>query len=98
MPEKVQYPIKVQLGSTINVDWKAFAGDKSLVNKVIKVPVLIKIESKKCEKSGNIPASQVAGLLFGMLGTPEMTDELLDRNIYLPLIEMNIVQYGESKW
>jgi hypothetical protein len=27
-----------------------------------------------------------------------MTDELLDRNIYLPLIEMNIVQYGESKW
>jgi len=99
LPDRDQYKIKVKLGSTINIDWKTLAGDRSLANKVIKVPVLIRNSSGKCETKGTIPPTEVAQLLYGMLGTPETTPALIDRNIFLPLTEIVIVQVaaGENR-
>ena len=94
IPEKDQYKIKVNLGSTINIDWKTLAGEHSLANKVIKIPVLIRNTSGKCETKGTISPAEVARLLYGMLGTPETTPALIDRNIFLPLTEIVIVQYA----
>jgi hypothetical protein len=99
LPEKDQQKIRAKLEKPMKIDWKALGGDLALTNKVIKMPVLITNKSKKCETNGSIPASQVAQMLYGMLGTAETTPTLLDRNIYLPLTELVVIQYqGEEKW
>jgi hypothetical protein len=99
LPEKVQDKIKAKLGKGIKINWTVLGGDQGLKNKVIKLPVLITNRSKKCEANGSIPASQVAEMLYGMLGTTETTPTLIDRNIYLPLTEIVVVQYrGDEKW
>ncbi|MHA4846475.1 hypothetical protein ACX0G7_20025 [Flavitalea antarctica] len=94
LPENVQDKIMAKLGKGIKINWAVLGGDHGLKNKVIKLPVLIANQAKECEKKGNIPANQVAAMLYGMLGTAETTPALIDRNIYLPLTEIVIIEYA----
>ncbi|RYY12553.1 MAG: hypothetical protein EOO04_33425 [Chitinophagaceae bacterium] len=99
MPEKAQDKIRAKLERSVRINWKLFGGNQSLQNKVIKLPVLITNRSTKCGANGTIAGNELSQMLYGMLGTADVTPTLIVRNIYLPLTEIVIVQHPDNdKW